>query len=118
MNIFHAYGRQSVVGCLLFFIFFISTTELTAQEQKRILFVGNSYTYQWSLPQTVEDMARKKGQDLFIQHSTAGGVHWGHHWRSERGLTTRQMIKDGDYDIVILQNHSLRTIEAPDSIHV
>ncbi len=101
------------IACLISFESFSQTIATP----KRILFVGNSYTYQWSLPQTVEDMARKTNQSLIIQHSTAGGANWGHHWRGERGLQTKQIIKEGKFDIVILQNHSLRAIEAPDSLH-
>lgn len=84
-------------------------------QQKRILFVGNSYTYQWNLPQQVAAMS---GDELYIRQSTAGGVNWGQHWRGEKGLTTLDKIENGNFDIVILQNHSLRTIEAPDSIMI
>jgi len=83
------------------------------KQQKRILFVGNSYTYQWNLPQQVAAMG---GDDFYIRQSTAGGVNWGQHWRGEKGLNTLNKIKHGNYDIVVLQNHSLRTIEAPDSL--
>lgn len=85
-------------------------------KQKRVLFVGNSYTYQWNLPQQVSAMSRETNHDLYVRQSTAGGATWGQHWRGEKGLSTRDKIKQGDYDIVVLQNHSLRSIAAPDSM--
>lgn len=90
----------------------------TTVKQNRILFVGNSYTYQWNLPQQVAAMSRETGDDLYVRQSTAGGVTWGQHWRGEKGLTTRTKIKEGDYDIVVLQNHSMRSIVAADSMMI
>lgn len=112
---------KSIFVCS-FFIFFSccfvnqSLYSQSEQEQKRILFVGNSYTYQWNLPQQVAAMSQATEDDLYIRQSTAGGVTWGQHWRGEKGLTTIDKIKTGDYDIVVLQNHSMRTIAAPDSM--
>ena len=78
--------------------------------------MGNSYTYFWNLPQTVQAMAEAKGMDLQTQQSTAGGAHWGHHWRDERKLETRSILKGQAFDIVILQNHSRSTIDRLDSL--
>lgn len=87
-----------------------------SNELTKVLFVGNSYTYFWNLPQNVALMAEDQGVKISTQQSTAGGVTWGQHWRSERGLDTRSLIQSGDFDIVILQNHSKRAIEHPDSM--
>ncbi len=70
---------------------------------KKVLFVGNSYTYFWNLPQVTAAMMQAKKQAFTTQQSTAGGAHWGHHWRNERGLQTKRKIQNGDFDIVILQ---------------
>ena len=83
---------------------------------KKVLFVGNSYTYFWNLPQVTAAMMKAKKQAFTTQQSTAGGAHWGHHWRNERGLETKRKIQEGDYDIVVLQNHSRSTIDRPDSL--
>jgi len=90
---------------------------LSAQEEtKKILFVGNSYTFFWNLPQTVNLLAKSQNIDLMTKQSTAGGANWGHHWKGERNLNTKEIIADGDFDIVVLQNHSLSTIDRPDSL--
>lgn len=109
------YTLYLLVAALYFLSIQPSYTQ-TIANKKRVLFVGNSYTYQWNLPQQVAAMSQETGDDLYIRQSTAGGVNWGQHWRGEKGLKTRDKIRTGDYDFVILQNHSLRTIEAPDSM--
>lgn len=88
---------------------------LIAQETaaKRVLFVGNSYTYFWNLPQHVAGFS--EGQ-LQTAQSTAGGSNLGQHWRYEKGLTSIDKIKAGNWDMVVLQDHSRRAIDHPDSL--
>lgn len=83
---------------------------------EKVLFVGNSYTYFWNLPQQVSAMATERGIKMETRQSTAGGSNWGHHWRNERTLDTKGILEEWDCDAVVLQNHSLRTIEGPDSV--
>lgn len=82
----------------------------------KVLFVGNSYTYFWNLPQHVTLMAEAENLHIATVQSTAGGSHWGHHWRSERDLKTMDLLNKGDYDAVILQNHSMSAFNRVDSI--
>ena len=83
---------------------------------KKILFCGNSYTYFWNLPQSVMVLADSKDFDFDIRQSTSGGTNLGQHWRGEKGLNTVNKIKEGKYDIVILQDHSMQAINHPDSL--
>lgn len=83
---------------------------------ENVLFVGNSYTYFWNLPQQVAAMAESGNVEMRTSQSTSGGTNWGHHWRGERDLESRSLIESGDYDAIVLQNHSMRSIEAPDSL--
>ena len=83
---------------------------------QKVLFVGNSYTYFWNLPQQVAAMTESKKIDLVTQQSTSGGVSLGHHWLGERGLETVSKIKNEKFDVVILQDHSRRSIDYPDSL--
>lgn len=87
-----------------------------APTPQKVLFVGNSYTYFWNLPQAVAGMAASQSIPLSTQQSTAGGTNLGQHWRGERGLKSVQKISEGGYDAVILQDHSLRATEFPDSL--
>jgi hypothetical protein len=76
----------------------------------RVLFVGNSYTYFWNLPQMVETMARSNDFAMIARKSTAGGTNWKQHWEGDKGLKSRSIIEDGNWDVVVLQNHSKSTI--------
>jgi hypothetical protein len=103
---------------IILILFLLSIPLFAQKSQQRVLFVGNSYTYFWNLPKHVELMAQSKDIDLEVRQSTAGGVNWGQHWRGEKGLRTKELIKSGDFDFVILQNHSLSTINRLDSMMI
>ncbi len=103
---------------IILVIFIIAQPLFGQKSQKRILFVGNSYTYFWNLPKQVELMAKSKELNLEVRQSTAGGVNWGQHWRGEKGLKTKELIATGDFDYVVLQNHSLSTINRLDSMMI
>ena len=82
-----------------------------------VLFIGNSYTYYWNMPQQVMAMAKSRGQHIKISHSTAGGAKLKEHWEGAKELTSRARIAQGNFDIVVLQDHSLRALKAPQSLH-
>lgn len=101
----------------ILFLFFCQSIFLNAQEVKDVLFIGNSYTYFWNLAQTVEAMTTEnRSIQLKTKHSTAGGANLGQHWRGDKKLKSRQLVKDELFDIVVLQDHSMRTIDHPDSL--
>ena len=77
-----------------------------SQENQKILFVGNSFTYYWNLPSVVESMAKERGISLNIYQSTAGSATLKDHWNSERSLLTRSLIDNESFSIVILQDYS------------
>ncbi len=83
---------------------------------KKVLFVGNSYTYFGNLTQMIKALAFESGYQIDIKESTAGGANLGHHWNGEKNLKTTELIKDMNYDAVVLQDQSLRAIEAPDRL--
>ena len=99
-------------------LFIICQLFLQAQgrETKKVLFVGNSYTYFWNLPQSVACLAQDKSVKLETRQSTSGGVNLGQHWQGKKGLKTRSIIKRNEFDIVILQDHSRQTIDHLDSL--
>jgi hypothetical protein len=76
----------------------------------RVLFVGNSYTYFWNLPQTVTAMAETQGSVIQTRQSTAGGTNWKQHWEGDKDLRSVELIKEGIWDVVVLQDHSLATV--------
>lgn len=83
---------------------------------EKVLFVGNSYTYFWNLPQNVAAMAKEHNIDLTTRQSTVGGSNLGQHWRSERGLETVKKIKSKEFDVVVLQDYSRQAVDNPDSL--
>jgi len=86
------------------------------QDSTKVLFIGNSYTYFWNLPQQVEILGNSQEYLIVTQQSTSGGRNLGNHWKGERKLKSKELLKKGDFDIVVLQNHSMRAINSPDSM--
>jgi hypothetical protein len=87
-----------------------------AQLSKKVLFVGNSYTYFWNLPQCVSAMTQTDSLQLITRQSTNGGVNLSQHWHSKKDLETRAILEQDNFDIVVLQDHSMRAINSPDSL--
>ena len=78
-----------------------------AQSKKplHILFIGNSYTYQNDLPKLVTNLAKAGNQQPVItDRETPGGCTFKRHWDNGKAL---KKIQSKNWDIVILQNHSL-----------
>lgn len=108
--------KNRIALIILIVVGFLSVGLSQQQSEQRILFVGNSYTYFWNLPHTVDLMASAQGVDLVAEQSTAGGANWSEHWQGKKSLKSREKITNGNYDIVVLQNHSMSTINRPDSL--
>ncbi len=99
-------------------IFTLLSLNSPAQEVKdtlRVLFVGNSYTYYENLPQVVSVLSEKTGTVLLTRKVTIGGAKLSQHWRGARGLTSREEISNGNYNIVVLQEWSLGAVNEKDS---
>lgn len=89
---------------------------LPGQDTTSVLFIGNSYTYFWNLPQLVGEMAEANNEIWITRQSTAGGSNLGQHWNKERGIKSQQILSSRKWDFVIIQDHSLRAIESKDSL--
>jgi len=95
------------------------TISIFAQEKKdtlKVLFVGNSYTHVNNLPQITSIVSEEVNTKLITRESTLGGAKLREHWFGERGLKTKEKIKNGNFDIVVLQGYSMSTIEFPDTL--
>ena len=57
-----------------------SALERTEAPQ-RILFIGNSYTFFWNLPQNLASMAASQNLSIEARQSTASGASLEQHWR-------------------------------------
>lgn len=91
-------------------------TSLNGQTPENVVFIGNSYTYFWNLPHQLAAMAKSKGVDIRTRQSTSGGTSLAQHWRGEKELQSLAIIREGDYDAVVLQDHSWQAINKPDTL--
>ncbi len=108
--------NQCNARCAIFFFLIASLSTLSAQQKElSVLFVGNSYIYSNNLPHIVSIISDSTQTQLVTRKSIAGGAHLWEHWNGNRGLKTLQLIQEGNFDIVILQDNSMSAINTPDS---
>jgi hypothetical protein len=89
--------------CLLFLTLFLILA--TAQSQtKRVLFLGNSYTYVNNLPQMIAYMASSAGDTLLFESNAMGGATFYVHSINTVSISK---IMSGHWDYVVLQGQSL-----------
>lgn len=100
----------------LSFIILLLPALLMSQEKEseKVLFVGNSFTFFWNMPQMVEAMAKDQGVDINTSQSTVGGSNFEQHWKKEKGTKTREMLENENWNYVVLQDHSMSTIDHPE----
>ncbi len=67
-----------------------------------VLFIGNSYSF--GVPQAFRKLSQSRGKHVKIGHSTFGGWTLGQHSVHE---PTLKKLREGDWDIVVIQDHSL-----------
>ena len=107
---------QTSARCLLFIFLTTNLNHAAAQKTElRVLFVGNSYTYTNNLPHIVSIISDSTQTKLVTRKSVVGGAYLWEHWLGKRGLKTRELIQEGNFDIVILQDNSMAAINSPDS---
>jgi hypothetical protein len=82
----------------------------------KALFVGNSFTYFYNLPQVLEAMS-KSSKKFYIKtrHSLVGGSTLSQHLNQEKGTKTIDILNKESFDYVILNHHSLATIDGAKS---
>lgn len=87
---------------LLLLAIFISSVSY-AQQTKRVLFLGNSYTYGNNLPLLVENIAYSKGDSVYHDQNTPGGYTLNGHSTNSTSIGKIQL---GGWDHVVLQDQS------------
>lgn len=110
------YTKVILLGCVLNLTSCICSFSQSPQDTIRILFVGNSYIHGNNLPQIVSIISDYSDTKLITQKSTRNGAKLSQHWKGERGLKTKELIQQGNFDIVVLQEQSMGTIIQPDSV--
>lgn len=93
--------RLFICAFLLFWLH-----NLEAQETKKVLFLGNSYTAYNNLPHLVSQMAINTGDELIYDSNTPGGFRLMNH---ASNTITLNKIQDDNWDFVTLQAQSQET---------
>lgn len=88
----------------LFILVSIVSVNLFAQSRKKILFIGNSYTYGNSLPQALANICKDNQDTINVDSYAQGGYYLGNHVQDSQALAK---IKRPDWDYIILQDQSL-----------
>jgi hypothetical protein len=112
--------KKAFIIVITILIIIINKNTCSAQIERdtlKILFVGNSYTYYENLPQIISIISDSSKTKLITKKSTLGGSSLSEHWRGARGLKTNEIIKSGRFDIVVLQEYSMGSINEQDSVH-
>ena len=77
---------------------------LFGQQTKRVLFLGNSYTYANNMPQLLADIANSTGKTLIFDIHAPGGYYIAQHLTNTTSLAK---IASGNWDHVVLQDQSM-----------
>lgn len=100
--LFAGFGKSSFAQCV--------------EDTLKVLFVGNSYTNSHNLIQIVSFISDQAETKLLTHQVVIGAATLREHWLGERGLKTKEIIREGEYDIVVLQEQSLGAINKGDSL--
>lgn len=88
----------------LLIIFLICFIQLIKSQEKKILFIGNSYTFIEDIPNMFYEVANSTGDILYVDAQTAGSATFEYHATSQ--LVTDK-INSENWDYVVLQGQSV-----------
>jgi hypothetical protein len=89
--------------CTSIFLITLACLRLSAQEHKRVFFIGNSYTHANNLPQVLSNIATSFGDTVTHASSTPGGAQLVQHVTNTNTLNG---IRQGNWDVVVIQEQS------------
>ncbi len=87
----------------LSFAFILTFISIYGQHSKKVLFLGNSYTYVNDLPKMVADVANSVGDTVFYDSNCLGGYTLQNHTTDANSIAK---IMAGNWDIVVVQEQS------------
>lgn len=93
--------RKIVATFLLLFLFLINSSG--QGQSKRVLFIGNSYTFVNNMPQITATIASSVGDQLIFNSSAISSYSLQLH---STNTTTLGLIRQGGWNYVVLQEHS------------
>jgi hypothetical protein len=87
---------------IIFVLWSISSYEQTNDELK-ILFIGNSYTYTNNLPQILVDLSESGGKKIIVDRNTIPGYTLEQHCTNSTSISK---ISEKKWDFIVLQEQS------------
>ncbi len=87
---------------LTVFCLFLSLNSLSAREIS-VLFLGNSLTYFYNVPEQVRFMGQNEGIDIQIRHNLLPAYNLNQHLENQM---SRKLLEEEDWDYVVLQQQS------------
>ena len=87
----------------LILLLLIANYSIAQQQIKKVLFIGNSYTYVNDLPALLSSVAQSTGDSVIYDSNCIGGYTFQLH---STNATTLQKIAQGNFDFVVLQEQS------------
>ena len=89
---------------------------LDIMETKKVLFIGNSYTFYNDLPVLFKSLASENGFECDVDSVTRGGYWLTQHadLSDECGKRADELLSGKKYDFVILQDNSMATVKDPE----
>ena len=79
-----------------------------------VLFIGNSFTGRNDLPSLIAQLAAARGKSMEYRLISAGGASLRTHWNAGEA---RQVIRDGHFDHVVLQEQSTLPVKNAKRMH-
>ncbi len=80
----------------------VDSNSVIQGENKRVLFIGNSYTEVNNLPEMIKDAAASAGYGMEYSANLPGGCTFSQHCTNE----SMRLIQQGGWDVVVLQEQS------------
>lgn len=100
--------------CFLSLFLLLSALNLSADEiEKRLLIIGNSYTFYNKLPDIIQAMADASHTPLKVDSYTVGAMSLRGFLNTPAHQRCRTMLAEGDYDWVLLQDQSQTPAQRP-----
>jgi hypothetical protein len=100
---------------LIFGLALYSGLLYSQEKELKVLFVGNSYTYGYNLAHIVSIISEGTSTKLITRKSVLPGASLREHWNGGRELETKNIIAEGDFDVIVLQDFSMLPIHSPAS---
>ena len=102
------------IGCLIFLLSYSVYTQSNYKKKDtlKVLFVGNSFSFYYNLPQVVKAMS-EYSEIVYIdtRHSLVSGSKLSDHLNQKKNTKTIEMLNNQRSDYVVVNHHSLAAIE-------